>query len=80
MNRTHLVKVIAEYLALLKHKVGLLNGLNMQDDNVQAEFFFRDLLNLAFDYELENINIVEANAQAIDLGDVGQRFAIQVNQ
>lgn len=78
MNRTHVVKVIAEYLALLKHKVGLLNGLNMQDDNVQAEFFFRDLLNLAFDYELDNINIVEANAQAIDLGDVGQRFAIQV--
>lgn len=78
MNRTDLVKGITHYLILLKGKIELLNILNMQDDNVQAEFFFRDLLNLVFDYELENINIVEANAQSIDLGDPTRRIAIQV--
>jgi hypothetical protein len=40
--------------------------------------FFRDFLSLAFGYNLKNINIVEKNAKAIDLGDDQKRIAIQV--
>jgi hypothetical protein len=59
-------------------EVAHLNSLNLQNTNVHAETFFRDFLNLAFDYELRNINIVERNAKAVDLGDEIRRIAIQV--
>jgi hypothetical protein len=58
--------------------VGQLNSLNLQDVNVHAETFFRDFLNLALGYQLRNINIIEKNARAIDLGDEDERIAIQV--
>jgi len=54
------------------------SSLNLQDMNVHAENFFRDFLNLALGFDLININIVEKNARAIDLGDAEARVAIQV--
>ncbi|MNS04447.1 hypothetical protein D3C72_358060 [compost metagenome] len=55
-----------------------LSSLNLHDMNVHAENFFRDFLNLALGYDLKNINIIEKNARAIDLGDADARIAIQV--
>jgi len=78
MNRSSLITAIAHYLSHLVTSVRLLNSLNLQDYNIHAENFFRDFLNLALSYELKNINIVERNASAIDLGDEAQRIAIQV--
>lgn len=78
MNRSDLIKGITYYLTHLRMQVEHLNSLNLQDVNVHAENFFRDLLNLALGYDLMNINIVEKNARAIDLGDELARIAIQV--
>lgn len=78
MNRAHFLDSIFNYLTFLRMSVEHRNSLNLQDINVHAETFFRDFLNLAFGYGLENINIVERNARAIDLGDEGGRIAIQV--
>jgi hypothetical protein len=78
MNRSELIKGITHYLTHLRMQVELLNSLNLQDDNVHAENFFRDFLNLALGHKLMNINIVEKNARAIDLGDDVERIAIQV--
>lgn len=78
MNRSDLIKGITYYLAHLCKQVELLNSLNLQDDNVHAENFFRDFLNLALGYDLKNINIVNKNARAVDLGDEVERIAIQV--
>lgn len=78
MNRSDLINGIAYYLTHLAMQVRLLNSLNLQDDNVHAENFFRDLLNFALGYDLMNINIVAKNARAIDLGDQVNRIAIQV--
>lgn len=78
MNRKRLLEDIAHYLTHLRMSVEHLNSLNLQDINVHAETFFRDFLNLALGYQLTNINIVEKNARAIDLGDKGERIAIQV--
>jgi len=78
MNRTDTLNGIAHYLTHLRMSVEHLNSLNLQDINVHAEIFFRDLLNLALGYQLKAINIVEKNARAIDLGDDGERIAIQV--
>lgn len=78
MERLNLINGIISYLTHLQMLVENLNSLNLQDVNVHAENFFRDLLNLAFGYDLTNINITEKNARAIDLGDAMQRIAIQV--
>ncbi|KOX47882.1 hypothetical protein ADL19_21555 [Streptomyces purpurogeneiscleroticus] len=78
MNRANLLQVISHYLTHLRMSVGQLNSLNLQDINVHAEAFFRDFLNLMLGYKLRNINIVERNARAIDLGDEDERIAIQV--
>jgi hypothetical protein len=78
MNRARLLADISYYLTHLRISVEHLNSLNLQDINVHAETFFRDFLNLALGYQLKNINIVEKNARAIDLGDEGELIAIQV--
>jgi hypothetical protein len=78
MNRKRLLEDISHYLTHLRMSVEQLNSLNLQDINVHAEAFFRDFLNLALGYQFTNINIVEKNARAIDLGDEGERIAIQV--
>lgn len=78
MHRAELMQGIIHKLAHLRVVVEQSNKLNLQDINVHAENFFRDLLNLAFGYDLKNINIVEPNATAIDLGCDDNRIAIQV--
>jgi len=52
--------------------------MNFTDINIYSEYFYRDLLNLAFGYKLININILEPNTAAIDLGDPENKIAIQV--
>lgn len=78
MNRARLLQDIAHYVTHLRMQVELLNSLNLQDINVHAETFFRDFLNVSLGYQLKNINIIEKNARAIDLGDEHKRIAIQV--
>lgn len=78
MRRAELLRIVTYYLTHLRVSVETSNSLNLQDLNVHAEAFFRDLLNLALDYSLININIIEKNARAIDLGDEVNRIAIQV--
>ncbi|MCP4146269.1 MAG: SMEK domain-containing protein [bacterium] len=62
----------------LSREVELKASLSLTDINLHAENFYRDLLNLAFGYKLQNINAINPNAAAIDLGDSENRIAIQV--
>ncbi len=78
MNRQSYQKSIINSLTWLSTQVTVNNKLNLTDINVHSENFYRDLLNLAFDYNLININIIDPNAAAIDLGDEANKFAIQV--
>ncbi|MEH7870196.1 SMEK domain-containing protein [Rhizobium laguerreae] len=78
MNRAQLLQVINYRLAHLRVSVEQSSHLNLHDINVHAENFFRDLLNLAFGHHLKNINIIEPNATAVDLGCDDSRIAIQV--
>lgn len=78
MNRKSCIDSIVYYLSILRVSVEMHNSLNHQDINVASENFFRDFLNLALGYQLQNINIVQKNTQAIDLGDADARIAIQV--
>ncbi|WP_333624277.1 SMEK domain-containing protein [Sphingobacterium siyangense] len=70
--------IIISRLTYLKSKVELSNSINLTDVNIFSENFYRDFLNYVFGYDLININIIEPNAAAIDLGDENQRLAIQV--
>lgn len=78
MNRQDYQKSIINSLTWLSTQVTVHNRLNLTDINVHSENFYRDLLNLAFGYNLVNINIIDPNAAAIDLGNEGDKFAIQV--
>lgn len=78
MKRAELLRSVSHYLTHLRMSVEASNSLNLQDLNVHAESFFRDLLNLTMDYCLINVNIIEKNARAIDLGDETNRIAMQV--
>jgi hypothetical protein len=77
-NRQDYQQSIIKSLSWLSVQVEVNNRLNLTDINIHSENFYRDLLNLAFGYNLVNINIIDANAAAIDLGDEKNRFAIQV--
>lgn len=69
---------ITEILSYLKSQVELSNPSNFTDINIYAENFYRDFLNFTFGCELTNINIIEPNSAAIDLGDEAAKFAVQV--
>lgn len=69
---------ITSSLSILKYKVEHENSLRLFDLNTYSEDFFCGLLNIIYDYSLSNINIIEKNASAIDLGDELNSIAIQV--
>lgn len=78
LERQRAIEKITELLATLQSKVKLSNSINLTDTNIHAENFYRDFLNLIFDYDLKNINSEEPNAAAIDLGDEQNKIAFQV--
>ncbi|WNM59707.1 SMEK domain-containing protein [Candidatus Nitrospira allomarina] len=78
MNRQGYQSSIISSLSWLSTQVSVSNGMNFTDINIHSENFYRNLLNLAFGYSLININIIEQNSTAIDLGDQANRIAIQV--
>ena len=78
LNRKTDLDRITEILSYLKSQVELSNPSNFTDINIYAESFYRDFLNLIFGYELSNINIIEPNSAAIDLGDKVSNIAVQV--
>ncbi len=69
---------IVEILSYIRSQVEIYSPGNFTDINIYSENFYRDLLNLIFGYKLVNINILEPNAAAIDLGDDAASIAFQV--
>jgi hypothetical protein len=77
-TRKDLIDNIIDKLSFLKTKVEFSTPLNLTDTNIIAENFYRDLLNLIYGYNLDNINKIVPNAAAIDLGDTMEGLCIQV--
>lgn len=46
--------------------------------DIHAESFFCELLNLIFEYKLENLNHFQKNYDSIDLGDKKNRISVQI--
>lgn len=78
LKRKQYLDRILEIFSYIKSQVELSTSGNLTDINIYSENFYRDCLNLIFGYQLENINIIEPNAAAIDLGDEKNKIAIQV--
>ncbi|MBV1911306.1 MAG: SMEK domain-containing protein [Kangiellaceae bacterium] len=78
MIRKDYIDEITRSLAVLKAEVELSNPSNFTDINIHAENFYRDFLNILYDYRLENLNAEQQNTAGCDLGDEKNRIAIQV--
>ena len=72
------IKRCSELLNKLCDDVQRLDRLNYYDINITCEFFYIELLNLIFGWNLRNVNLTKKNASAIDLVDDDNRVAIQV--
>lgn len=68
LHKRDYINQVTDALALLSRKVEISASLNLLETNVIAEDFYKDLLNLSLGYTLNNMNEVNPNAAAIDLG------------
>ncbi|MYF46751.1 MAG: SMEK domain-containing protein [Rhodobacteraceae bacterium] len=78
MERQKLINTCIDRLVFLKSKVEVSSKLNLTDMNIHSENFYRDFLNLLYEYDLKNINKIQHNATSIDLVDQNNKIAIQV--
>lgn len=73
-----IISNISFYLNSVQTEVELDNKLGLYDIDIIIEDFYCGLLNLLYDYELENKNKKVKNAAAIDLYDSKRKIAVQV--
>lgn len=79
MKRAYYYNYIEERLTTLSARIEKRGRLNMLDCHLHAEHFYRDLFNLLFDWELNNINDYQQNAAAVDLVGLNNKIIIQVS-
>lgn len=72
------VKEINRYLSVLKYYTELNNNLSLTDINKFSEDFFAELFNIIFDLDLINLNLIQYNFPAIDLGDETSKICYQI--
>lgn len=78
LSREKYISKISTKLAWIKAKVEMCSSLNLLDCNTHMEYFLCGLLNIIYGYKLVNLNSVQANYTSIDLGDSGNKLAVQV--
>lgn len=68
-----------EWLVRLERYIEANKFLKHQDTNIEIEYFFRDLLNFTFGWNLDNKNAMfGASQDSFDLSDNGEGLAVQV--
>lgn len=78
VKRSGSLHKIAEKLSLIENYVIFVNKLGHYDINRDFEYFFIFILNQVYNYNLVNMNDIQSNYPAIDLGDINSRVCIQV--
>ena len=79
VNRTEYYNYIDEKLHVLAHRIITNGKLNILSLHIHSENFYLHLLNLLYDYKLENLNKYLPNVEAIDLVDNANKIVIQVS-
>lgn len=77
-NDSRIAVEIAEQLSGLSRFVTVVNLMGQTDINKGAEDFFCQLLNIGWGLNLKNMNSIQANYPAIDLGDSVAHVCVQV--
>lgn len=78
MNLRTLHDKLSTNLSLAKNKFEIENSVNNQSLNIQFEPVFLEILNLIFDYELENSNTKNSNFPGIDGIDLKNKKMVQI--
>lgn len=79
MNRTQYFNFIEEKLNFLAYRIEIRGKLNILDLNLHSENFYLHFCNELFSWELQNMNAIKHNSEAIDLIDEKNRIIIQVS-
>ena len=79
IRSAELMDKIQDWLTILQARIKISNALGQTDVNKAAEDFYCGLLNIVFgDYHLKNLNLLQMDFPAIDLGDEENRLCVQV--
>lgn len=79
MNRSNYFSYIEKHLNILSYRITERGKLNILDLHIYSETFFADFLNILFGFNLQNMNIVVQNIEAIDLVDEKHQIIAQVS-
>lgn len=78
ISRGFIIGQLIDDLALLQQKITFRNKVGYLDLTKVCEDFFKEILNIVFDYNLVNLNGNRSNEPGLDLGDVYNKIAVQV--
>lgn len=79
MNRDKYYSYIEERLATLCYMIEQRGKLNVLNYHLHSENFYRDLFNLLYGWNLENLNVAQQNVEAIDLIDNSNKIIVQIS-
>ncbi|MBU4261087.1 MAG: SMEK domain-containing protein [Proteobacteria bacterium] len=79
MSRPHHIDFITRKLSALYTEINLCGKLNFLDRHLHAETFYAYFFNELFGWQLQNMNIIKPNAEAIDLIDHKNKIIAQVS-
>lgn len=77
-KRENVIKKLAERFATLSAYITTVNRSGYTDINKSAERLFMNILNVAYGLRLRDMNSIQDNYPAIDLGDYSDRVCFQV--
>lgn len=80
MERELLIKRIKQLLVVHCDSLKVDGSGNLQDSAVLSEYFFRDLLNCAYGWQLVDANDSVVNTPGYDLVDGGRKIFVQVSK
>lgn len=78
IKREEVLKTLAERFSKFSDVVTIENKAGYYDINKSAERLFIDILNITYSLNLRDMNDIQDNYPAIDLGDYNKRICIQV--
>lgn len=79
MNRSHCFNYIVSRLSTLVTEIELRGKLNYLDLHLHSENFYLHFFNELFGWQLQNLNAIKPNAEAIDLIDHKNKIVVQVS-
>ena len=79
LTRGYCIGFIIDELSEIVSKASWRSKLNLNDLSIYSESFFKGVLNIIYNLNLENMNTSQSNYPAIDLGDKTKKIAYQIS-